>query len=291
MVAILQGMDIQELPRTLQELLMDQMLPRNWSPPPRKMAYSSAAASVRGTSTALALVSDPTSANGKVRGGGGGGGGARTGGGSDGEKMNKGGGAGSHEGSDEGDDDGEGEGDDEMDVHGMKPELIQELTEAFKFVDTDDGGEIDANELKFAARALGFEPNPEELKAMLDAIDEDGGGTVDLGEFIRKITERLAEVTQEEALDVGFDCFDVERKGFIVLEDVARAAKVVGDNVTSEELEQLMNLGQALENNLASPPPPPPPGRLSAITIGRRFFFPVLQFFRLYVSSPTCYDS
>jgi hypothetical protein len=33
----------------------------------------------------------------------------------------------------------------------MRPELVQELTEAFKFVDTDDGGEIDANELKFAA--------------------------------------------------------------------------------------------------------------------------------------------
>ena len=35
------------------------------------------------------------------------------------------------------------------------------------FVDTDSGGDIDANELKFAARALGFEPNPRELKAML----------------------------------------------------------------------------------------------------------------------------
>ena len=80
---------------------------------------------------------------------------------------------------------------------------------------------------------------------MLDAIDEDGGGTVDLGEFIGKITERIAEVTTEEALDVGFDCFDVEHKGFIVLEDVANAAKMVGDNVTSEELEQLMNLGAA----------------------------------------------
>ena len=29
-VAILQGKDIQELPRTLQELLMDATLPRSW---------------------------------------------------------------------------------------------------------------------------------------------------------------------------------------------------------------------------------------------------------------------
>jgi hypothetical protein len=63
--------------------------------------------------------------------------------------------------------------------------------------------------------------------------------------FISKITERIAEVTADHALDHGFDCFDTKRKGFIVLQDVAGAAKAVGDNVTSEELEQLMNLGRA----------------------------------------------
>ena len=48
---------------------------------------------------------------------------------------------------------------------------------------------------------------------MLDAIDEDGGGTVDLGEFIGKVTEARGEVTADDALDAAFDCFDVERKG------------------------------------------------------------------------------
>ena len=195
------------------------------------MAYSSASATAPGKSTELALVSNNSKkATGAVdtpRDGGGhrGGGGSDEGNaakdGDDGDGDDGGGGGGDgddDDGDGDGDDDDDDDDDDEMDVHGMKPELVQELTEAFQFVDTDDGGEIDANELKFAARALGFEPNPKELKAMLDAIDEDGGGTVDLGEFVSKITERLAEVTEEHALDVGFDCFDVEHKGFIVLE-------------------------------------------------------------------------
>ena len=50
----------------------------------------------------------------------------------------------------------------------------------------------------------------------------------------------IAEVTRDAALDVGFDCFDVTRKGFIVLEDVAAAAKTVGDNVGLTELDELM---------------------------------------------------
>ena len=135
------------------------------------------------------------------------------------------------------------------DARGASAEFVRELTEAFRYVDTDGGGDIDEKELKFAARALGFEPDPRELKAMLDAIDEDGGGTVDLGEFIGKVTERVAEVTADDALDAAFDCFDVERKGYIVLEDVARAARRVGDNVTSDELDELMNLGAADVND------------------------------------------
>ena len=84
---------------------------------------------------------------------------------------------------------------------------------------------------------------------MFDALDEDGGGSVDLGEFVGKVTERIAEVTRDAALDVGFDCFDVTRKGFIVLEDVAAAAKTVGDNVGLTELDELMNLGEADAND------------------------------------------
>jgi len=52
-VAVLQGMDIKELPRTLQELLMGTVLPLNWNPPPRT-AYSSGAVAP-GKSTELAL--------------------------------------------------------------------------------------------------------------------------------------------------------------------------------------------------------------------------------------------
>jgi len=79
------------------------------------------------------------------------------------------------------------------DDRGLFREFVEELVEAFKHVDTDRGGDIDENELKFAARSLGFEPNPRRLRAMLAAMDEDGGGSVDLGEFINVVSKRIVD--------------------------------------------------------------------------------------------------
>jgi Ca2+-binding EF-hand superfamily protein len=131
------------------------------------------------------------------------------------------------------------------DDRGLFPAFIEELVEAFRHVDTDRGGDIDENELKFAARALGFEPHPKRLRAMLAAMDTDGGGSVDLGEFIETVTRRVADATEPDALDAAFDAFDAARTGRISLRDVAEVARRVGDAVTSDELNALMNMGAA----------------------------------------------
>ena len=80
---------------------------------------------------------------------------------------------------------------------------------------------------------------------MLAAMDTDGGGSVDLGEFIETVTRRVALATEPDALDAAFDAFDTARTGRISLRDVAEVARRVGDAVTSEELNALMNMGAA----------------------------------------------
>ena len=48
---------------------------------------------------------------------------------------------------------------------------LEEITEAFKLFDTDESGTIDADELKVAMRALGFEPKREEIRRMITEAD------------------------------------------------------------------------------------------------------------------------
>ena len=51
-----------------------------------------------------------------------------------------------------------------------------ELHEAFDMFDTDGSGKIQANELRVALRALGFEPSKDELRRMITDVDKKKNG-------------------------------------------------------------------------------------------------------------------
>ncbi len=48
----------------------------------------------------------------------------------------------------------------------------EEIREAFKLFDTDESGDIDADELKVALRDMGFEPKRTEYLRMIAAADK-----------------------------------------------------------------------------------------------------------------------
>ncbi|XP_026459088.1 polcalcin Syr v 3-like [Papaver somniferum] len=50
--------------------------------------------------------------------------------------------------------------------------------------DANGDGKISSTELSDVLKALGSETSPEELKQMMDEIDKDGDGFIDLEEFI-----------------------------------------------------------------------------------------------------------
>eukprot|EP00964_Phaeocystis_antarctica_P002753 scaffold1455_cov65-Phaeocystis_antarctica.AAC.10 len=53
----------------------------------------------------------------------------------------------------------------------LTPDQLEEIREAFKLFDTDDSGTIDADELKVAMRAMGFEPKRDEVRRMIQESD------------------------------------------------------------------------------------------------------------------------
>ena len=234
-VALLQGMDVAERPRSLRDLLFRRaVVHARWRPPARRVPRSTAEPE-SASEDSEDSDSEEDREEDRVTG--------------DGKRET----ARSRNGAFDDDDrssvvsskHGYEEKSPAWDDRGLFPAFIEELIEAFRHVDTDRGGDIDENELKFAARALGFEPHPKRLRAMLAAMDTDGGGSVDLGEFIETVTRRVALATEPDALDAAFDAFDAARTGRISLRDVAEVARRVGDAVTSEELNALMNMGAA----------------------------------------------
>jgi Ca2+-binding EF-hand superfamily protein len=61
----------------------------------------------------------------------------------------------------------------------------------FKRFDTDGSGDIDIEELGAGIQSLGVKLTRHELNAFASDIDDDGGGTIGLDEFITAVSQRL----------------------------------------------------------------------------------------------------
>jgi centrin-2/centrin-1 len=127
---------------------------------------------------------------------------------------------------------------------GAKPELTdeqkQEIKEAFDLFDTDGSESIDAKELKVAMRALGFEPKKEEIKKMISDIDKDGSGSINFNEFLTMMTSKMSERDSREEILKAFRLFDDDETGKITLKNLRRVAKEIGENMTDEELQEMI---------------------------------------------------
>jgi len=122
----------------------------------------------------------------------------------------------------------------------LTEEQKQEIREAFDLFDTDGSGSIDAKELKVAMRALGFEPKKEEIKKMIADIDKDGTGTIDFQEFLGMMTAKMSEKDSKEEILKAFKLFDDDETGKISFRNLKRVAKELGENMTDEELAEMI---------------------------------------------------
>ena len=72
----------------------------------------------------------------------------------------------------------------QSETHNFNPQQIDELKEAFSYFDKDGDGTITIKEIGLTMRSLGLNPTDAELHDILLALDEDGDGEIDFGEFL-----------------------------------------------------------------------------------------------------------
>ncbi|XP_023172479.1 caltractin [Drosophila hydei] len=120
-------------------------------------------------------------------------------------------------------------------------EQKQDIKKAFDLFDTECTGFIEVKELRVAIRALGFEPNKEEIKNMMDEIDKDKTGKIAFNDFLHLMRLKMSAKDAMQDLLKAFSFFDDDRTGFISFNNLKRVATELGEKLTDEELQEMID--------------------------------------------------
>ena len=124
---------------------------------------------------------------------------------------------------------------------GLSADEIEEIKEAFDLFDSDETGAISIKELTAAMRSLGFETKNAVVYKMIEDMDEDGSGEIEFEEFLDMMTARISDKNTREDIERVFKLFDSNRNGQITLDDMQRVAKELGEDISDEELQEIIN--------------------------------------------------
>jgi len=93
----------------------------------------------------------------------------------------------------------------------------------------------------FFYRALGFEVKKPDIIKMVHEVDPTNTGTVDYEQFLEIMVDKYAERDPEEEIKKAFGLFDEDHTGKITLKNMKRVARELGENLSEEELQAMID--------------------------------------------------
>ena len=135
---------------------------------------------------------------------------------------------------------------------GLTEDEIEEIKEAFDLFDTDGSGTIDPKELKAAMQSLGFDAKNQTIFQMISDLDRNKSGDIDFEEFLDMMTARMSDKDTREDINKVYRLFDDDGTGSISLKNLRRVARELGETMTDEELQEMIDRADSNGDSLVS---------------------------------------
>jgi len=135
----------------------------------------------------------------------------------------------------------EEEEEEEEDNFQLSDDQIADFKDAFKKFDAAGDGEIPTSELGTVMKMLGHKLNEEELEECIKMVDADGGGSVDIDEFMELMRTKTKEAQDEVEVKEAFRVLDKEGKGEIHTDVIRELLTQLDDSLSEADLKDLID--------------------------------------------------
>lgn len=119
-----------------------------------------------------------------------------------------------------------------------------EIEKVFSRFDADGDGRISPSELAAVSRAISppasSSAGGREVAAMMDELDTDRDGFIDLGEFAAFQGRGRRDGELEAELRAAFDVYDVNGDGRITAAELSKVLGRIGEGCSAEECERMI---------------------------------------------------
>lgn len=116
-----------------------------------------------------------------------------------------------------------------------------DIKEAFDLFDSGGVGKINIKDLKIVLHSLGQDQTKEEMEKIITDMDCDGQGHISFQQFLELMSTKIEEKNTPEDVMKAFRLFDDDNEGKITLKNLKRVSDELGENLTDEELQEMID--------------------------------------------------
>lgn len=121
----------------------------------------------------------------------------------------------------------------------LTDDQIDDFKQTFALFKEEDGF-IKSKDLRILMRCLGQSVSDEELKEMINEVDEKKVGKIGFPEFLMLIARKMQHMDEEEELREAFKIFNRDKERFISTAELRYVMKTFGEKLSKEDVEDMI---------------------------------------------------